>query len=257
MNLNFLEAGDGPPVVILHGLFGQARNWAGVAKLLADRYRVVSVDVPNHGRSPWTDVVNYPVMADAVRAFLADKGLTGAAMVGHSMGGKVAMTLALNEPSAIGDLAVVDIAPVPYDHDTGDYLAAMRALPLADVKSRDNADELLSGAVRDPAVRQLLLQNLARGENGYEWRINLDGLHTGLAALHGFPDGLREAAFKGRTLFVAGAKSNYIDGNGRAEIRRLFPTADIAVIDGAGHWVHADKPAETAAALQRFLATRS
>lgn len=253
MRLHCLEVGEGPGVLILHGLFGQARNWAAVAKGLADDYRLVSVDLPNHGRSPWTGDVSYPSVAAGVAGFMTGHELEGAAVVGHSMGGKVAMALALTRPDLVGGLVVVDIAPVPYAHGIRRHMEAMQALPLDKVTSRESADRMLAGGVDDPAVRALLLSNLAREEDGYAWRINLDGLHDGADVIHGFPD-MGGARYEGRTLFVAGETSDFIGEEHKEPIGSLFPNAEHAVVKGAGHWVHADKPEETIDLLRTFLA---
>ncbi len=253
MRLHYLEAGGGPGVLILHGLFGQARNWAAVAKGLAGDYRLVSVDLPNHGRSPWTGDVSYPSVAANVAEFMTGHGLEGAAVVGHSMGGKAAMALALARPDLVGGLVVVDIAPVPYAHGIRHHMEAMRALPLDLVTSRESADGMLAGRVDDPAVRALLLSNLACEEDGYVWRINLDGLLDGADVIHGFPD-LDGAQYEGRTLFVAGETSDFIEEEHKEPISSLFPNAEHAVVKGAGHWVHADRPEETIDLLRRFLA---
>ena len=253
MRLHCLEVGEGPGVLILHGLFGQARNWAAVAKGLADDYRLVSVDLPNHGRSSWTGDVSYPSVAAGVAGFMTEHGLEGAAVVGHSMGGKVAMALALTRPDLVGGLVVVDIAPVPYAHGIRRHMEAMQALPLDKVTSRESADRMLAGGVDDPAVRALLLSNLAREEDGYAWRINLDGLHDGADVIHGFPD-MGGARYEGRTLFVAGETSDFIGEEHKEPIGSLFPNARHAVVKGAGHWVHADKPEETIDLLRTFLA---
>lgn len=253
MRLHCLEVGEGPGVLILHGLFGQARNWAAVAKGLADDYRLVSVDLPNHGRSSWTGDVSYPSVAAGVAGFMTGHELEGAAVVGHSMGGKVAMALALTRPDLVGGLVVVDIAPVPYAHGIRRHMEAMQALPLDKVTSRESADRMLAGGVDDPAVRALLLSNLAREEDGYVWRINLDGLHDGADVIHGFPD-MGGARYEGRTLFVAGETSDFIGEEHKEPIGSLFPNARHAVVKGAGHWVHADKPEETIDLLRTFLA---
>ena len=253
MQLHYLEAGEGPGVLILHGLFGQARNWAAVTKGLAEDYRLVSIDLPNHGRSPWTEDVSYPSVAANVAEFMTRHKLKRATVVGHSMGGKVAMALALTQPDLVGGLVVVDIAPVPYAHGIQHHMEAMQALPLELVTSRESADEMLAGGVDDPVVRALLLSNLARVEDGFAWRINLDGLHDGVDVIHGFPD-MDGAQYEGRTLFVAGETSDFIEREHKQLIGSLFPNAEHAVVKGAGHWVHADKPKETIDVLRKFLA---
>lgn len=252
MTLSHTTYGDGPPLVILHGLFGSGKNWTGIAKQLAADFRVITVDLPNHGASPWQDDVSYPAMAKVVAEFLQANDLEGATVLGHSMGGKTAMALALNDASAVGRLLVLDIAPVAYDHDNRQYIEAMEAVDLAALKGRGEADETLARFIDDPGLRGFFLLNLVRDGEGFAWRINLAGLKAGLNDLHGFPviDG---GAYGGQVQFIAGERSDYIEAAHGDTIRGLFPHATFAEVAGAGHWVHAEKPADVIALVRAFM----
>lgn len=241
-------------MVVLHGVFGSGRNWAGMAKQLAADHRIITVDMPNHGDSPWVDEVTYELMAIAVSDFLALHHLEGAAILAHSMGGKAAMTLALTEPDMIGRLVVVDISPVTYDHSSLDTIQALEAIDLSQVKGRNDAHEQLSEHIADKSLREFLLQNLRMQSEGYRWRINLAALKSGLDALHGFPDFDPHIHFDGPTMFIDGADSNFIREEYHDEIIRLFPNGEIIEIADAGHWVHADQPNQLLGHLKEFLA---
>ncbi len=254
MQLNFTEYGDrGAPLLILHGLFGAARNWAGVARALAANRRVLALDLPNHGGSPWTEDGGYMAMADAVAGFMEAQGIGNADIMGHSMGGKTAMSLALMRPELVRRLVIVDIAPAGYDHSSQPEIDAMLALPLAEVQARSHADQLLSADIADAGLRAFLLTNLGRTSDGFEWRINLAGLKALLPDLHGFPFDRGARAYGGPTLFIAGAASNYIRHDHKPAMDGFFPQQSTSVIDGAGHWVHADDPAALLDAVQGFL----
>ena len=257
MTLNHTEYGaentSAKTLIILHGLFGSGRNWVSVAKKLADTYRVITVDLPNHGGSPWTDEVSYEAMADDVGEFLYDHDLNGATLMGHSMGGKAAMTLALSEPDLVGSLIVVDIAPVIYKHTNEDWIDAMLSVDLANLEGRNDADAELAKLVDDPALRGFFLLNLVRGDDGFAWRLNLAALKAGMANLVGMPDDALEQGYEGRTLFIDGALSDYIKPHHHGEIYRLFGNVQILEIEGAGHWVHAEQPAKLIDAVRNFL----
>jgi esterase len=242
------EFGSGPPVAILHGLFGSGRNWRSVAQHLAARHRVLTFDLRNHGASPWADGMSYGEMVEDVRASLRARGIDHAAVLGHSMGGKVAMLFALLHPGGIDRLVIVDIAPAANPPNLLAYIRAMRAVDLRGVKRRAEVDVMFAGAVPDAAERAFLLQNLVIDENGARWRLNLEAIERGFPQIIGFPNLPAGAAYRGPALFVAGARSNYIQPGHEPEIRRLFPQAEIIRVDGAGHWVHAEQP-------QAFLQT--
>jgi esterase len=253
IELAVAEYGAGPPLAILHGLFGSGRNWRSVAQHLAARHRVLTFDLRNHGASPWADWMSYGEMVEDLRASLRARATEHAALLGHSMGGKVAMLMALLHPGEIDRLVVVDIAPAANPPNLLAYIRAMRAVDLRGVKRRAEVDVALAGAVPDSAERALLLQNLVIDENAVRWRLNLEAIERGFPQIVGFPDLPAGTAYRGPALFVAGAHSNYIQPEHEAGIRYLFPQARIIRIEGAGHWVHAEQPQAFLQAVSAFL----
>lgn len=252
--LALTKTGDGPPVVILHGLMGQARNWGMVAKALSGAFTIYTPDLRNHGASPWDVEMNYPAMAADLATLMRQEAIEGAAVIGHSMGGKAAMELALRHGDKVGRLGVVDIAPVTYGSSFLPYVRAMKAIDLSQITRRSEADRALADSVPQAGVRGFLLQNLLKGEDGvWRWHINLDALETNMSLIGSFPDHGGDR-YDGPTLFVAGGLSDYITPDSEPAIRALFPQANIVTIEGAGHWVHAEKPAEIVTVLQDFLA---
>ena len=264
------QVGDaGPRVVFVHGLFGQGKNWTTIARGLSDRHRVTLLDLPNHGHSPWTDRVDYLDMAELVATELEHLG-EPVTLVGHSMGGKVAMQLALRRPELLRALVVVDVAPVSYPPTGGRtddpdeeaspfaaYIEAMRAMDLDAVQTRDDADAALRTAVPSRMVRSFLLQSLVREgsgtDGGWRWRLNLELLERDLGELRGFPDPPPGASFDGPVLWIAGANSTYVLPGDRPHMDALFPTTRLVRIKNAGHWVHSEQPEIFLETLRRFL----
>jgi pimeloyl-ACP methyl ester carboxylesterase len=264
------QVGDaGPRVVFVHGLFGQGKNWTTIAKGLSDRHRVTLLDLPNHGHSPWTDRVDYLDMAELVATELEHLG-EPVTLVGHSMGGKVAMQLALRRPELLRALVVVDVAPVSYPPTGGRtddpdeeaspfaaYIEAMRAMDLDAVQTRDDADAALRTAVPSRMVRSFLLQSLVREgpgtDGGWRWRLNLELLERDLGELRGFPDPPPGASFDGPVLWIAGANSAYVLPGDRPHMDALFPATRLVRIKNAGHWVHSEQPEIFLETLRRFL----
>jgi len=242
-----VEYGAGPPLAILHGLFGSSRNWASMAQRLAAHHRVIAIDLRNHGASPWAETMDYREMADDVRATLQARGYDRFALLGHSMGGKVAMTAALDHGAAVERLIVADIAPIL------DRVKAMRGLDLANIKRRSVADAALAPMIPDPAERAFLLQNLILEESQARWRLNLEAIEREMPRLVGFPAIQAGRTYDGPSLFVAGDRSDYLRPEHEPVIRRLFPKAEIANIDNAGHWLHAEQPAAFLAVVEAFL----
>jgi esterase len=256
MILNAIESGptqapSAAPLVLLHGLFGQARNFGQIQRALAQRWRVIALDLRNHGSSPHAQDMRYATMAEDVLETLQMLNAAPAALIGHSMGGKVAMRAALLHPQAVERLLVSDIAPVVYPPHNHPIVDAMRSVPLHDGLTRAEADAALIGAVPDASVRAFLLQNLRLGMPPV-WRIGLDEIAAALSDLEGW-DGPSDATYAGRTLFVAGETSTYIRRDDRPTIRALFPTARFVTVKHAGHWVHADNPAGFLAVVEAFL----
>ncbi len=243
--LRTVTQGAGPPLLIAPGLFGSARNWGAIAKRLSDAFTVTAVDMRNHGESPWADGHGYPDMAEDLAGVIDGSSH----VLGHSMGGKAAMVLALTRPELVDRLVVADIAPVAYSHSQMPLIEAMRSLDMGAVSSRGDADRLLADTIPEPGVRAFLLQSL--DVKARRWRLNLDVLGREMARIVGFPD--VEGQFTGPTLFLSGADSSYVRPEHRDRIRALFPEARFARIPGAGHWLHAEKPREVEAAVRAFL----
>jgi esterase len=248
----------GPRVAFLHGLFGQGRNWTTIAKALADQARVLLVDLPNHGRSAWTEDFSYPAMAAMVADLLRRTGEGEAyAVVGHSMGGKVAMNLALHHPELVARLAVVDVSPVPSAEIShfATYVEGMRSLDLGTLTDRARADEHLAPYVPDASIRSFLLQNLRResGRNGgWRWQMNLALLGDHLDAMGSWADP-DVAPYPGPALWLAGARSGYVRPDYAPAMRALFPRVQLVTIKDAGHWLHSDQPEVFLAVMRRFL----
>ncbi|MEM8631625.1 MAG: alpha/beta fold hydrolase [Pseudomonadota bacterium] len=236
------------PVLIAHGLFGSGRNWGVIAKRLSNDRQVITVDMRNHAESPWAESHSYPDLAGDLAGVVAAHG--GCAdVIGHSMGGKAAMVLALTAPERVRKLLVADIAPVGYGHTQSQLIAAMRAVDLTRVNKRSDADAQLASKVEDPAVRAFLLQSL--DVPGKRWRLNFDVLDREMDRIIGFPE--IEGRFDGPTLFLSGGASDYVLPEYRPKIRALFPHAHFAKIPGTGHWLHAEKPHDFEAAARVFL----
>jgi esterase len=253
LELAFEALGSGPPVVILHGLFGAGRNWANVAQSLAADYRVYLPDARNHGASPWAESMSYVEMAHDVLALIEREQLQRPFVVGHSMGGKTAMTLALSHPHAVGGLAVIDIAPESYAGQFSSYVSAMRNLDVAGAAGRREIRRALAESLSADAPADFLMQNLRRERDRFDWRLNL--LATGLCMrdLCDFPATLRNACYEGPALFVAGAESDYLQPASLPGIRAMFPGAALERIADAGHWVHADQPDALLCGLNDWL----
>jgi pimeloyl-ACP methyl ester carboxylesterase len=241
---------DAPPLVVAHGLFGSARNWGAIGRRLAGRRLVVAVDMRNHGDSLHDADHSYAAMAADLAEVVAAHG-GRADLLGHSMGGKAAMLLALTEPRRVRRLVVADMAPVAYTHSQMQYVRAMQAVDLATVARRADADAMLAERVPEPGLRAFLLQSLATGPGGAAWKLNLDALAERMPAIMDFPD--TAGRFDGPTLFVSGERSDYVRPGHWPRIRALFPAAEAEVIPGAGHWLHADAPEAFVAAVGSFL----
>ena len=239
-------ATDLPQVLIVHGLFGSARNWGAIAKRLSADRRVVAVDMRNHGHSPWYETNSYTDMADDLAAILDGP----CDVVGHSMGGKAAMVLALQHPEVVRRLVIADIAPVAYAHTQMPMVDAMLSVDLTKVASRRDADDQLANLVVDAGVRAFLLQSLDVREQ--RWRLNLDVLSAEMDAILGFPQ-LDAAIYDNATLFLSGGESDYVQDAHRDGIKALFPKARFARIPGAGHWLHAEKPRAFEETVRLFL----
>jgi pimeloyl-ACP methyl ester carboxylesterase len=252
MILNSIDSGSGPTVLLLHGLFGAAKNLGVIARALGARARVVSLDMRNHGDSPHAAEMTYDAMAADVAETLAAVGAGRAMVVGHSMGGKVAMTLALTRPELVAKLAVLDIAPVTYNHGYESFVAGMKSITPAAGLTRHQADEALAAYVPEPAFRSFLLNNFILGDEP-RWRLGLDEIWAAMPELLVWRDPPGAKPFEGETIFIRGARSDYVRDSARETIAKLFPHSEVVAIAEAGHWLHAEQPKQVIAALEGFL----
>ena len=250
MRLHSIETGSGPPVVLLHGLFGAARNFGTVQRALSASFRVLALDARNHGASPHAAGMRYGTLAADVLETLDAMDVAGAAVIGHSMGGKTAMRLALLAPERVARLLVADIAPVAYQHGNLSVAAALRAIPPRPDLTRAAAEAGLTAVVPDAGVRAFLIQNLQLGPEPH-WRIGLEEIAAAIPDLEGWetPSG----AYPGPALFVSGARSDYVLTEHRPMIRALFPASRFVNVKNAGHWLHADNPAGFLSVVEAFL----
>ncbi len=251
MDLFYREHGNGQPLLILHGLFGSSDNWLTLGKVFSTRFHTFLIDQRNHGRSENTEEFSYQILADDLKNFILDHKLENPIIIGHSMGGKAAMLFALQNPTLLDKLIVVDIAPkeYPVHHDT--ILEGLKAIDLKTLESRSKADEILSAYIPEVDVRQFLLKNLFRNdEKEFEWRMNLQVLEREIVNIGGNIDG---APIDVPTLFIRGLKSKYISDEDYEAIRNLFPNVKIETIEKAGHWVQAERPKEFMDVVYRFL----
>ncbi len=253
MILNAAVTGDGDVVVLLHGLFGAARNLGILTRALSRGARVIAMDLRNHGDSPHGLPMDFATMAGDVAETLAALGVARASLVGHSLGGKTVMALALMRPELVDRLVVMDIAPVAYDHDYQDYVAAMLAMELSPGLTRGAADQMLAATVKAAPMRSFLLNNLVLGESP-RWRVGLREIQEAMPDLLDWPVLPGQRPFTGPALFLRGAESGYVTAAAEHVIDVLFPDAVRQSIAGAAHWLHEDKPREVIAALQEFLA---
>lgn len=252
MQLFHESCGAGPPLIILHGLLGSGENWRSTARWLAGRYRVFTLDLRNHGRSPHQERMDYPAMADDLREFMEQHSLVRAILLGHSMGGKVAMRFSLTWPELVEKLVVVDIAPRPYGDRHGQLLGVLTALEPGRFMERGEIDRALASAIPDQALRLFLLKNLVRnGEGGFGWRINLESIVRHRDAIDGWPETGRNCTAP--TLVVGGEQSDYLRDRDLELIRCYFPASRLVTIAQAGHWPQVEAAAMFRETLRGFL----
>ena len=240
--------GAGRPLLIAHGLFGSARNWRSVARRLGEGREVIAVDLRNHGDSPWDDDASYDALAGDLAGTIEAAG-GPMDVLGHSMGGKAAMRLALTRPDLVGKLVVADIAPVAYGHSQQHFIDAMKRVDATVVTTRAEADAALADGVEDAGVRAFLLQSLDRKAG--RWKLNLDALQSGMAGILSWPE--TGATFDGPALFVTGGASDYVGSEHRGAIRAAFPEARVVTLPDAGHWLHAEAPEAFVETVRIFL----
>lgn len=249
--LNYKTFGEGEPLIILHGLFGSLDNWQTIGKKWAENYQVVLVDLPNHGKSPHTDSFSYDQMAQAVADLINELGFEKVNMLGHSMGGKTTMNFSVNFPHLLDKIIIVDIAPKAYPPHHQQILEGLFSFNPSEIENRREADEAMGEVIKDAGIRMFLLKNLARNDNGFEWKMNLDLLSKAVNDViddNPFPYPVHLP-----TLFIRGEKSNYILESDFDDIKLRYPQAQIVTIKGAGHWVHAEKPEELYQTVLEFL----
>ncbi len=268
MELFFRKYGEsGPPMVIVHGLYGSGDNWVSVAKELSDNFEVYVVDQRNHGQSPHSDTHDYPSMRDDLCDFMDGQGIEKAVLIGHSMGGKTIMSFAIAWPERVQSLISVDVAPKSYhdlalnSHAAANHagiIDAMLELDMSDAVSREDVDQALRPRIGSDRVRSFLLKNVRRDSDGsFSWRINLKVLRNNLDLIMGGLEvdrAISEGGITGfPTLFVSGSNSDYINTEDHLLIRSVFPVADIVTIPNSGHWVHAEQPALLVKNIRYFL----
>jgi pimeloyl-ACP methyl ester carboxylesterase len=252
MRLHYEVQGDGHPLVILHGFLGSSENWRAMRKLFATTYKVFSVDQRNHGSSPHSSTMNYGVMTEDLRGFLSEQGLSKAFLLGHSMGGKVAMQFASQSPQAIEKLVIVDVAPKAYPPAHRLLLQAMQNLELRGLKTYGEAEAALGATISDALLRKFVVKNLTRDRNGeFQWRIGLDSLAANYDQLLKAPAMLN--SFEKPTCFIRGGLSRFIDDQDFAAIRKHFALAEFHTVPNAGHWVHIDAPEEFYRIVDEYL----
>lgn len=253
MKLTHKIYGSGHPVIIMHGLFGSGDNWRNIAKLMEDHYQCIVVDMRNHGRSPHDPVMNFQVMSDDIIELIQDLQLEKVSLLGHSMGGKVAMQFTLLHPDLVNKLIVVDIAPkyYPPHHDT--VIEAIESIDPGQLKERKEAEEAFSRFLgNDESTIQFLMKNLSRlPDGGFEWKANMPVI---IEAYYQLMEDIQPASpFEGPVLFVRGEKSRYVLDSDIPHIKEFFPHSSMITIKGAGHWVHADTPQLFTQAILGFL----
>mgnify|MGYP000848503791 CR=1 FL=1 len=254
--------GQGKPIVVIHGLYGMSDNWLPFAKRMQNRYKVYLVDVRNHGLSSHSETHTYEDICSDISLFLKNHNIEKAILMGHSMGGKAAMLFALQNPGKILSLIIVDIAPVNYQskmydkriYNHSDIIKAMLKLEVDKIKNRTEAEVLLNRSVGDIRTTRFLLKNLIKTEEGYKWRLNLKTLQSSLINIvSGFDSKNLEPATLFPVLILKGSNSGFVTFEGEDAIRRYFPLAKIVTIEGAGHWLHAEKPDDFFEAVNAFL----
>lgn len=252
LKLNHKVSGQGEPIVLIHGLFGSLENLGMVARGLSHQYEVHSLDVRNHGRSPHSDIHTYEAITEDIIGYLDQCGISRCHFLGHSMGGKAVMHLALNAPERVNKLIVADIAPVQYEPHHNDIFEGLLSLPLTEIQSRSEADLLLAKTIKEATVRQFLLKNLVKnGHSGFSWKMNLSSLCKNYH--HIMAGQTSNTPFEGEVLLIAGGESNYVQNKHRAHVLSLFPNIAMKIIPDTGHWLHAEKTELFVKLCERFL----
>ncbi|GAB5538379.1 MAG: alpha/beta fold hydrolase [Salibacteraceae bacterium] len=251
MQLNYKEYGNGKPLIILHGLLGMLDNWQAQARLFEDRFHVFTIDLRNHGHSPHDDTHSYDAMVSDVIELMDKLGLEKAHILGHSMGGKVAIKLAQLHPDRVDKLIVADIGPKFYPVHHQDVLAALKAVPLDKLERRTDAEQYMDPHLKEASVRQFLMKSLYRPErNAFAWRFNLEAIEDQIEHVG---EALTDHDYDGETLFIRGGNSDYVHDDDWVDIKLIFPNAFLETVESAGHWLHAEQPQAFAEAVISFL----
>ncbi len=254
MKLFYREFGTGQPVIILHGLFGQSDNWVTVGRRIADQFHVFIPDQRNHGQSPHTPVHSFPAMADDLADFIDEHQIENPILIGHSMGGKVAMTYALENPAKVMKLAIIDISPRRYPERVThtQVISQMLSIDLEKMSTRTEVEKILDSQMTDKRVQMFILKNLYYKLHGkLAWRLNLEAINQSMDQL--FDSVSSNNQYTGPVLFIRGGKSDYVPDSDLPLILSMLPQAQIKTISGASHWVHADAPEELCFLLSSFL----
>lgn len=253
MKLFYRHFGKGQPVIILHGIFGVSDNWVTIGRKLAEKFSVYIPDMRNHGQSPHSDTFNYVAMMEDVEEFIKEHDLENPVLIGHSMGGKVAMYYALEYPEKVNSLIVVDISMRKYPRRSGhiEMIEAMLDVDFSKVEKREDVDEQLATPIPSKPIRLFVMKNLERsGQQEFKWRINLEALSNNIE--HVFEGVNHPGIYENPTLFIRGGESDYISDEDMEKISLHFPGAELETIEGASHWVHAEKPDELCALFSEF-----
>lgn len=254
MKLFYRHYGEGQPLIILHGIFGISDNWVTIGRKLAEKFEVFILDQRNHGQSPHSDTFNYYALTDDLFEFIEDRQIVDPILIGHSMGGKVAMHFALDNPAKVDQLIVVDMSvrEYPARQEHMQILEAMRSVNFDEVESREDVDRIVSRHVKSNRIRLFILKNIYRiGQKRLAWRLNVDGIYNNIENV--FSSVESPYTFEKHALFVRGGNSPYVPDEDFERIRKKFPQAEFKTIEGASHWVHADKPDELCAEFSEFL----
>jgi esterase len=248
----FRQWGEGVPVIVLHGLFGSMENLGMITRLLKDKFCIYGLDLPDHGRSKHVDKISIEGMAEIIVSWMQEQGISKSHFLGHSLGGKVCMEVALRYPQMVDKLVVADIAPVKYVPRHDDVFAGLNAIDLNTIRSRKDAASVLAQYVKEPSTRSFLLKNLEKNDDGWQWRMNLDGLSRNYQSLI-IGNSTEFPPFNRPVLFIKGEKSDYILPEYKETILQLFPQSQLKVIHNTEHWLHAEKPEIFAGIVERFL----
>ena len=255
--LNFARMGEGEPLVILHGLFGSNKNWQSLSKFFSQYFDVLALDLRNHGESFHSDVIDYPSMVNDLHYLLNQLEIKSCRLLGHSMGGKVAMLYALQYPQLVSQLVVADIAPIAYQHNFDHLIDPIMSLKLDEMDTRSDVDKALKTDISDPQLRQFLLQSLSRKPDGWCWKNNWSAIKKHFDKIIGFqiPEEAQSGSWKVNipTLFISGELSDYVDEIGKDVINHHFEKPLFRIINSANHWLHAEQPKQFTDAVMNFF----